>query len=200
LKREQIFLTLLALVGLTLLSACKEGSPVPVTVPENVSRITVPFITTIKQGEFTKSEEYLSTSYKNLPKIRFTQAQKILAAAPDLKPIYFQKKPKALMGPKDNEFIVVYATQHKRRWKSLQIRLFGLDGEPLEIEQWNARNEVEPPPELRAAALMKNTLLYGGVFMAALIAVFIAGLIWFFRRRRRDVVADERRVATVVQG
>jgi hypothetical protein len=200
LKRERIFLLLAALFGLSMLTACGEIPVKRVFVPREISAITDPFLSALKRGDTKKTEGYLSAHYRDLPKIRFAEAQKMLAAAPDLKPVYFYSKPKAIMGPKDNEYTVVYAARVKGKWKSVQMHLFALDDEPLQIERWSISDGAELPQVLQTDAMMKNTLLFGGVFMGALIAVFIAGLIWFVRSRKKAVVADGRRVATVVQG
>jgi hypothetical protein len=200
LKRERIFLVLAALFGLSLLSACGEVPVRRVTLPTEISAIADPFLSALKRGDTKGTEKHLAASTKDLPKIRFVEAQKMLAAAPDLKPVYFYSKPKALMGPKDNEYTVVYATRVKGKWKSVEMHLFALDGEPLKIEQWSTHDTAELPQAMQTDALMKNTLLYGGIFMVALIAVFIAGMIWFVRSRKMTAAADDRRVAIVVQG
>ncbi len=195
-KRERIFLMLL---GLLFLSACSEVGAKQVELPQNIAAITAPFLNALKQGNAKESEKFLSTSYRDLPKIRFAEAQKILATSPELKPVLVQSKPKSLMGPKDNEYTVLYAVKHKGRWKSIQMRLFALDGEPFEIEYWHAKDEVELPLLMRTADLMNKTLLYGSAFMAALISIFILGLIFFLQSRRKSIVADQRPVAMVVQ-
>jgi hypothetical protein len=191
LRIQHIFLSLLAVIGIAMLSGCNDAAPKEVVLPKEVVSVTAPFLAAVKRGDAAAAEKYVARYSTDETRDKFAGAHKILAAHPNLPPVVYRPKAKALMGLNDDDITLLYATKHKGRWISAEIRLFRLKGEEFQIEYWNVKNEATLPPMLEVDHNTRNFIIIMYAAMAFLALLVLGVVVWLVRRKPQLLAPDK---------
>jgi hypothetical protein len=196
---RHFFIASLALLGSLFLSGCSSNETPAITLPDDVSAVTVPFLKALAKQDTAKAESLISANAVDEARDKFADAAAILKQDAALKPMSLVYKQRPFSGPDKNDVTVFYIGKKNKTWTTLEVRLFRLEGEKYEVEYWNVEQSNIMPKMLSDRARIKNYALYGSIGLVLACIALIAFIIWLVRRRNHLIAPvapiDERPLA-----
>ncbi len=202
-KIGRIFLSILAMLGVLQLAACKLPEPRAVDIPPDISAVTLPFIDAIKRNEVAKAQAYISTYERDDAVEEFSADHAMLTKTPALKPQMFQYNRDPFGQPDKKTAKIWYMAHSGKLWTELEIKLSRVDGGKYEIDYYSIKQSDKMPEMLTTQETVRKWVFWGALAAAITGIAFLGFLIWLIRRRTHMFVSDssvEARVAaTTVQ-
>lgn len=200
---KRIFVSGFIIISALLSTGCNKNSLEPVSIPDEISAVTLPFLDALKRGDEIAAENLISKSEIEYTRELFGNAKTTLETGPDLKPMFVRFKPTMFGQTDQNDVVILYAAQQDGLWTSVEMRLFRLDDEPYEIEYFEIHKKKAMPTALAMGEQIRDWSAYGMAAVALFALLFLIALIWFVRRKAHiiapDPVAERRAPATTSQ-
>jgi len=173
--------------AIAFLASCSEPKFAERKLPNDVDKVTSGFVTALGKGDIAAARKFVAPSSQEEFDLEFEEQQENLGELLKLKPMFLEKAPKILSGPFDNDVTVVYAAEKDGKWTFMEINLFWLEEENIEIASWNFQTETKMPAQLSAQRFTMRFVQYGMPVIGIFAAIFLAFFVWFIRRKPQIV-------------
>jgi hypothetical protein len=206
------YLAIFAFIFISL-SGCTGGEPAVVEVPDEISKVTEPFLKAMKAGDREQALKHVSSAAQDEFTNQFAADHKKLASAPNVTPRFVRMPPSFGGFESDSkEANIVYAVKKGEKWTTASIRLYRYRDEPYVIEYWRVNNKA-PEPVIRTSTEeqaqekvqkeMMPAMIGSGIILAILGIIGIALLVWLVKRKPHvvspEVQEQNRRHAVTVR-
>lgn len=185
----QNWFRLLFLSCCALLCACSDPQPVPVELPEDVSAVTEGFINALRRGDTDAARKFVASSSQQYLDDDFS-GEDAFKPAKGLKPLIHISEPELFDTRYVNQARVVYGAKQNEGWQTIELQLYWLDDEAIEIDDWHFSNNGPPPPEIAAQQLFLRYMPWFMIVMAILAAVTLAVVVWIAKRKPQIIAPD----------
>lgn len=172
-----------------MLVACGEPKLQSLDLPEDIDAVTQGFVSALDRGDTAAARRYIAPSSRQYFDTDFT-GDSAFKISKGLQPVLHLPKDRIFEGGSTNNVAVVYAKKKDEKWQTLELQLFWLDGEKVEIDDWNFIESGPPPPQIAAEQAMMRSLPW---FLAVLafLSVFVLAFIVWLAKRKPQVIAPE---------
>ena len=178
------------LCAVALLAACSEPKIPKPPIPDDVAKVSGGFVKALGKGDMKAARKFVAPDSLEDFDLEFEEKPEKLGDILKLEPVVFQKTPKMLTGPFDNDVKVIYAAERKGKWTVMEVDLFWLEEEKIEIDSWNFQTDAEMPEQLKAQQFTLQFMQYGMPIGGVLAALFLAFFVWLIRRKPQIISPD----------
>lgn len=188
------------LAALLMLAGCSLSEPRPITLPDDIAEVSDKFVEAIKSGDMESARKYVDSEALESFDKDSAKDGNLRGDFSDIEPYSMRQTPQSLSNLSDRVISVTYARNDNGRWTVLEIDLLEEEDNALKVESWFVAKNDEMPRNLKNQMRAQQSLRYGGIGIAVLLAAFLAFFVWLIKRKPTLIAPDtsgERRAAAI---